>query len=129
LRTGERAQPRRQRQRVEEDIGGGAGFLRLDSIERHRANVHLLAVLRPADAGVVGRIARFSNDDEQTPAERLPMDMRDELMEQVILVRWGGASRLERLHWFQDPAHRSRLARRIRETERIQTVEDGVAES
>src|SRR6267378_4512024 len=118
-----------QHQRVEDDIRGSAEFLRLDSIERQRANVHLLAVRRPADAGVVGGIARLSHDDHQTPAERLPMDLRDEVMEQVILVRWGGASRLERLHRFQDPAHRSRLARRICEKERIQTVEGGVAES
>src|SRR5262249_12763265 len=66
---------------------------------------------------------------EQTPAERLLMDLRDEFMEQIILVRWGGASRLERLHRFQDPAHRSRLARRIPEKKRIQTVEGGIAES
>src|SRR5260370_10658496 len=74
-------------------------------------------------------MGRLSNDEEQTPAEVLPMDLRDEFIEQVILVGWGGASRLERRHRFQDPAHRSRLARRIRETERIQTVEGGVAES
>src|SRR6267143_519559 len=118
-----RRHTRWQHQRVEDDIRGGAEFLRLDAIERQRANVHLLAVRRPADAGVVGRIARFSNDDDQTPAERLPMDLRDELIEQVILVRWGGASCLERLHRFQDPAHWSRLARRIREKKRIQPVE------
>src|SRR5262249_13259130 len=81
------------------------------------------------NARVVGRIARFPNDDDQTPAERLPMDLRDELTEQVILVRWGGASRLERLERFQDPGPRSRLARRIREKKRIQPVEGGVAES
>src|SRR5258707_15505504 len=46
-----------------------------------------------------------------------------------MLVGWACASRLTRLHGFQDPAYRSRLARRIRETERIQTVEGGVAES
>src|SRR5712671_2750261 len=124
-----RRHTRRQRQRVEIDICGWAGFLRLDSIERQRANVHMLAVRRPADGGVVGGIARFSHDDDQKKAYRLPMDLRDEVMEQVILVRWGGASRLERLHRFQDPAHLSRLARRIREAERIQTVEGGVAES
>src|SRR5882757_1349465 len=62
---------RRQRQRVEVDIHGGAEFLRLDSIERQHANIHLLAVRRPADAGVAGGIARFSDDDDQTPAERL----------------------------------------------------------
>src|SRR5260370_36341409 len=57
------------------------------------------------------------------------MDLRDEVIEQVILVRWGGASRHERLHRFQNPTHRSRLARRICEKERIQTAEGGVAES
>jgi len=48
---------------------GGAEFLRLDSIERDRANVQLLAV------------ARFPNDDDQSPAERLSMYLRDELIE------------------------------------------------
>src|SRR5262245_8361241 len=86
-----RRHTRWQHQRVEDDIRGGAEFLRLDSIERQRASVHMLAVRRPANARVVGRIARFPNDDDQTPAERLPMDLRDELTEQVILVRWGGA--------------------------------------
>src|SRR5262250_833260 len=108
-----RRHTRRQHQRVEDDIRGGAEFLRLDSIERQRANVHPLPVRWPANAGVVGRIARVPNEDDQTPAERLPMDLRDELTEQVILVRWGGASRLERLHRFQDPAYGRRLARRI----------------
>jgi len=37
--------------------------------------------------------------------ERLLMILRDELIEQVILVPWGGASRHERLHRFQNPAH------------------------
>src|SRR6266849_9517185 len=99
-----RRHTRRQRQRVEVDVRGGAEFLRLDSIERQHANIHLLAVRRPADAGVVGRIARLSNNDDQTPAEPLLMDLRDELIEQAILVPWGGASRLERLHRFQNPA-------------------------
>src|SRR5262245_60742674 len=85
-----------QHQLAEDDIRGGAAFLGLEASERQRASVHMLAVRRPANARVVGRIGRFPNDDDQTPAERLPMDLRDELTEQVILVRWGGASRLER---------------------------------
>src|SRR5215831_17865273 len=42
-----RRHTRWQHKRVEDDISGGAEFLRLDSLERQRANVHLLAVRRP----------------------------------------------------------------------------------
>src|SRR5262249_21387689 len=95
-------------------------FFRFDPIERDRAYFHLLAVRWPTDAGVVRRIAGLSNDDDQSPTERLLTYLRDEVMEQVILVRWGGTSRLERLHRFHHPAHWRCLAPRIRETERMQ---------
>src|SRR5260370_32828688 len=56
-----RRHTRRQRQRVEVDVRGGAEFLRLHSIERQHTNIHLLAPPPPADAWGVGRIAQPSN--------------------------------------------------------------------
>src|SRR5262249_62375082 len=96
-----------------------AEFFRLDLIERQRANLLLLAVRLPTDARVVGRIARSANDHDQAPAKRLPMNLGDEIVEQVILVPWGLVRRLERLHRPQNPAHRNRLARRTREEKRV----------
>jgi len=57
------------------------------------------------------------------------MDLRNEIIEQIVLVLRRHSGRLERLHRLYEPAHWDRCARHTREKKRIQTVECRVAES
>ena len=53
----------------------GTGVVTLDSIERQRSHVHLFPLLRPGDGGVVGRVARLPDDDDEMPPQRLAVNL------------------------------------------------------
>jgi len=54
--------------------------------------------VRPGNGGVVRGIARLPDDDDEMPPQRLPPDLCDQRIEQIILLfRHRAAGRLERL--------------------------------
>ena len=54
--------------------------------ERQGSDIHLFPPRRPGNGGVVGRIARLSNDDDEMPAQRLAVDLCDQCVEKIIFV-------------------------------------------
>src|SRR5205823_4824329 len=98
------------------------------SIEDQSSYIDLLALGRPGDGGIVGRITGLPNDDDEAPLQRLAVDRGDQRVKEIILAlsRRSGV-RLERLHRHQQPAHWDGIAGRIDETKRVQTMERAVA--
>src|SRR5439155_25413037 len=83
---------------------------------------------RPGDAGVVGRVARLSNDDEEMPVLRLAVNLCNQSVEKIILILGyrGSACRFERLSGRQDPAYRDGGAGCVGEAKRIETMESAI---
>src|SRR5215467_14765426 len=108
-------------QGIEVEIRRGAGLIAFHSIERQGSYIDLLALRWPGDGGVVGGIARLSDDDDEAPLQRLAVNLCDQRDEQEVLVL--GRSGLPRLRGRQDPAHRCGLVGRVDEAKRIQAVE------
>jgi len=104
------------------------GVVTLHLVERQCSHVHLLPPRRPGDAGVVGRIARLSNDDDEMPVQRLTVNLCNQSVEKIIPVLGYRASacRFERLRWRQDPAYRDGGARCVGEAKRIEAMERAI---
>ena len=117
-----------QHQWVEVDVPRGAGVVTLHLIERQCSHVHLLPFRRPRDAGVVGRVARLSNDDDEMPACRLAVNLCNQSFEKLILILGyrGSACRFERLSGRQDPAYRDGVAGCVGEAKRIEAMERAI---
>jgi hypothetical protein len=60
----------RQHQRIEIDIAAIPGRFALDMIDRERADIDMLAIVRPGSRGVICRIVRLADRDDQMPLQR-----------------------------------------------------------
>jgi hypothetical protein len=101
-------------------------------MDRERADIDMLAIVRPGSRGVVGRIVRLADRDDQMPLQRRLLDACDQGIEEVILaLRRGliGRLRLERLGRHHRPANRRRGAGGVDEAERVEAVISGVGEA
>src|SRR3954453_23593860 len=63
------------------------------------------------------------------PAEWLLMNLRNEIIEQIVLVLRRLSSQFERLQRLYEPAHRSHVAGCVRKKKSIQAIERSIAES